>query len=601
MAEQEKIQYEITFQPNHRIIEVTLISNQPIDKGQSFTLAKWTPGSYFIRDYAKHIVSISALDCATNRAISLRKINDNTYVCDETVQQLELKYAVYANDPSIRGCYCDHDRVFINSPALFIRIVGKEKSPIEVTFKPHDRQADHQIATQLENQSDPLWGWGTYHAVDFDYLLDCPIAIAKMEITTFECEGVVHYIAFIGQFMGDTQRVTEDVAKICHVQADIFADKLPFDSYLFLLHVAEDNYGGLEHQNSSALICSRQCMPKGKEKTDKDYQLLLGLFSHEYFHAWHVKRIKPAAFMTLDLDTPVHTTLLWVFEGFTSYFDDLALVRSGVISKEDYFNLVLNNLARYSRAPGDRMQSLAESSFDAWTKFYAQNENTVNQGVSYYCKGAVVAFLLDCKLRLKHQEGISLCSVMQHLWQNYGKQGKGLQAEEILEYLETLGIEKDFLEGAILRSEALNIDQILRSFGLTIEKSPLASLDTKYPLSTNSNSPGNYYGWLVNAKVDHATILSVRSESPAAQAGLWAKDELIAFNGFKVNKQSFERLCKQFSANENIEITFFRDNVLKQTSLTVAEAPMEISHLSITEGLSQESRQRLSNWLNQPI
>lgn len=598
MEQRNNIKYTLSFIPNHRQIEVKLVISCPVKKGQQFSMPSWTPGSYCMRDYAKFIISIKAVDLEDKKEVGLRKINNHTFVCDSDAKSLEVCYRLYANDASIRGCYCDHDRVFINGSAAFLRVHGLEEQEITIQFNQNDYQQSHQVATQLKSAT--KWGWDTYTASNYETLIDCPIAIADMEISTFEIEGVPHYIAFIGEYIGNIEKVTKDVTKICQTQAAVFSDSLPFESYLFLLHLAEDNYGGLEHCDSTALIAARNCLPNGENGNGKQYSLLLGLFSHEYFHAWHVKRIRPAILMKADLNVPAHTPLLWVFEGFTSYFDDLALVRSNVITQEEYFNLLLNHLARYTRGPGAKVQSLAESSFDAWTKFYYPHENSQNQGVSYYIKGAIVSLLLDMQIRLRSDNQKSLINVMQTLWQNYGKTGKGVNEGDVAQCLISLGIEEQFIKDAVYGCQDLPLEEIFTQFGLNISKAPLVQLDAKYPEATKPNTDQGFLGWQVRATDSALKITWVLPESPAANAGLWPKDEVVAINGFKTTKHSQDNLLKRLKAGQQIEVTFFRDNVLKNTTLTLSEPLFEMNQISVSQNLSPEAKLRIADWLNQP-
>lgn len=596
MIKSTLIEYHISFNPSLRHVEVRLLVNKPIHKGQTLSLPAWTPGSYCIRDYTKHIVSIQATDTLTQKSVALKKINNNTYECD-SAEKLEVHYVLYANDSSIRGCYCNPDRIFINGSAAFMTLTGFESSPVQVTFDKQNIHPDHKVATQLKPMNAQQWGWGTYYANDFDELIDCPIAISDLHITEFMIGEIPHTICFIGKILGDTGKLTNDVAKICQAQADVFKDALPFDSYLFILHLVDDNYGGLEHRNSSALIASRNSLPIDENDRSKEYKSLLGLFSHEYFHAWHVKRIKPDNFMSLDLNVPVHTTLLWVFEGFTAYYDDLALVRAGVITQEEYFILLLNQIVRYTRLPSKHCQSLAESSFDAWTKYYFPNENSVNQGVSYYIKGSLVACLLDMQLRLRSQNQTSLDVIMRTLWENFAKQGKGISEADIENLLVESGIEKSFLQQAVYECALLPIEDIFSQFGLQLDFAPYSQIDAYYPDMPKLSAGQGIFGWQLK-KTDFAvTVLSVLTGSAASQAGICAGDEVVAIDGLKTTQRTYDALAKRLKIHQTVIVTLFRDNLLKNISVTLAAPQLEIAKISPMNYLSPLQRKMLDDWL----
>ncbi|MCS5708058.1 PDZ domain-containing protein [Candidatus Berkiella cookevillensis] len=596
MKQSMLIEYDITFNPSLRQIEIRLLVNKPIQEGQTLSLPAWTPGSYCIRDYTKHIISIQATDRATHKKVALRKINNNTYEC-ESAAQLEVCYILYANDNSIRGCYCNFDRIFINGSAAFMTLSGFESLPLQVKLNKQRINPEYQVATQLKPVDAPRWGWGTYFANNFDELIDCPIAISDLHIKEFLVDKVPHAICMIGRILGDTQKLTEDVAKICQAQANVFKDVLPFESYLFILHLVDDNYGGLEHRNSSALIASRQSLPMDGNDRSKEYKSLLGLFSHEYFHAWHVKRIKPNNFINLDLNAPAYTTLLWVFEGFTAYYDDLGLVRAGVITREEYFILLVNQIVRYTRLPGKDYQSLAESSFDAWTKYYFPNENSINQGVSYYVKGSLVACLLDMQIRLKSQNQKSLDGIMRILWEDFAKQSKGISESDIENLLVDSGVEKSFLQQAVYECALLPIEDVFSQFGLQLDFAPYSQIDVYYPDAPPVSSTQGVFGWLLKKSDAAVTVMSVLADGAAGQAGICAGDEVVAIDGFKTTQRSYDVLAKRLKSEQTVVVTLFRDNLLKNISVKLATPQLEIAKMSPMNYLSPLQKEMLDDWL----
>tara|TARA_R110002110_G_scaffold383245_2_gene594612 strand:+ start:53812 stop:55596 length:1785 start_codon:yes stop_codon:yes gene_type:complete len=590
------IHYNLSFDTNKHMLRVRLRVDAPTPKGQIFRLPCWTPGSYCIRDYARHIVQISAKDCATQKSISIDKINNNTWVCEEA-QQLEVQYQIYAFDQSVRGCFIDSDRVFINGSTVFIEIDGFHDQPIEVELEPSAEQARFQVATQLTPKAAEKWGWGTYSAQDYARLLDCPITIGEITFLDFQVDNKTHTIALTGTVLGDLDKLKNDVQKICQTQSDLFADSLPFDSYLFLLHLLEDGYGGLEHSDSTALIAAIQCMPIDKTDKSKYYQLLLGLFSHEYFHAWNVKRIKPDAFMPYDLNKPNYTRLLWVFEGFTSYYDDLGLVRSGTISAEDYLNTMAKNITRVIRGPGRHVQSLVDSSFDAWTKFYFPNENTPNQGVSYYVKGAVVAYLMDIMIRVASEHQKSLDDVMRQLWENYGKAKIGLTDEAIHNILVEMGVNPQFIQEAIYGTDELPIEKILSSFGLALEYKPRLQVENFYPEATSPLPGQGVFGWQLEKLADKVKVVSVFHKGAAIQAGISPKDDIVAINNIKTTIKSYDAICKRLKVEEVVTVTLFRENILKTIKVTLKQPELDVASIQRIENNTEVQNKIIDDWL----
>lgn len=589
------IQYDITFDSSKHLANVTLTVNKAKADNLLLRLPNWTPGSYLIRDYARHIVQISAKDKDSGQALAIRKCDNNSFEC-ESAKNVEISYQVYGYDPSVRGCFIDEERIFINGAALFLEAVGIE-SPITVNLTPFDHQKDLKVATQLACDPSQKWTWGNYSAGDYQRLWDCPITIGHFKQMTFQVDNVEHTIVITGNVMGDCDKLKKDVQLICQAQAKVFQDSLPFDSYLFMLHLVEEGYGGLEHMDSSALLASSGCMPVNDHDCSKSYQLLLGLFSHEYFHVWNVKRIKPKEFLPFDLNTPNHTTLLWVFEGFTSYFDDLGLARSGTISEADYFQLLANALTRVIRTPGRFKQCLAHSSFDAWTKFYKPNENSPNQEVSYYTQGSIVACLLDMQIRLKSNHQKSLNDVMQILWQDFGKVERGLTADQIQEILVAHGIEQNFIEEAIYQTGELPIDKIFEQFGLKLIYQPRVQEELLYPEANAPMAEQGAFGWHVTQEADKLKVNYVFDGGAAIKAGIFAKDEIIALNETKVSKLNYANLTKYMNVNDSIKVTYFRDNQLKTATIKLQEPPMDIANIERHPHNSSEKNQWIDQWL----
>lgn len=594
------IRYILNFDTHKHLLFIKLQITKPTPKGQIVKLPCWTPGSYCIRDYAKHIVQISAKDCATQKNISIEKVNNNTWVCD-AAEALEIEYQVYAFDQSVRGCFIDSDRVFINGSTVFMALEGLQEQTIELNLEPEDKQKSFQVATQLELKSAKKWGWGSYTAKNYERLLDCPITIGKMTLLDFEVNNIGHTIALTGTVLGDFAKLKSDVQKICQTQCDLFADKVPFDSYLFLLHLLEDGYGGLEHSDSTALIAATQCMPIDTPNDSKHYQLLLGLFSHEYFHAWNVKRIKPDVFMPYDLNQPSHTRLLWVFEGFTSYYDDLGLARSGTISEEDYFNILAKNITRVMRGPGRHVQSLVDSSFDAWTKFYFPNENSANQGVSYYVKGAVVACLMDMMIRLASDHKQSLDDVMRMLWQNFGKIKVGLTDNAIHNILVEMGINPQFIQEAIYGVVDLPIEKIFTQFGLALDYKPRLQIGSFYPEATPPIENQGVFGWQLEKLSDKVKVLSVFYGGAAIQYGISAKDEVIAINNIKATAKSYDAIAKRLRIGQKVEVTLFRENILKTIDVVLGEPELDVASIQRASGNTETQNKIIDNWLTGSI
>ena len=389
---------------------------------EQLTLPSWMPGSYLLREFARHVVSFDARDA--NGAVASEKIDHSTWRCRAVGGELRVSAQIYALDQSVRGAYLDGRRAYFNGTCVFFCLRGREHAPVEleIVAPEDDACAAWRVATALEPVAVDGRGFGTYRAASYDELIDHPVEISDFDAVAFEAGGVQHELVIAGRHGGDLERVAADMRQLCAAQIDFFGRPPPFGRYWFLGLAVGDGYGGLEHRASSSLIFSRDDLPKpGETGMRKDYQRFLGLVSHEYFHSWLVKRIKPQAFAPYRLGERNHTRLLWVFEGITTYYQDLMLRRCELIGAEAYLNRLAEVATRVYRSPGRALQSLAQASFDAWDVLYKPEANSPNAGVSYYTKGALVALALDLTLRLETSGKISLDSVMRELWQRHAE------------------------------------------------------------------------------------------------------------------------------------------------------------------------------------
>jgi predicted metalloprotease with PDZ domain len=389
----------------HRF-RVKLHITNPDPNGQILQMPAWIPGSYLIRDFSKHVESLEAFSVTnTRKRLAIKRIDNDHWQLPPTHSSIEVLTTVYAFDSSVRAAYLDTERAFFNATSLCLAVKGQEHLPCSLAVTaPELAFADHwTVQTTLRAAKTDERGFGFYLAKNYDDLLDHPVAMGEFQLVHWKSNGVSHRMAIQGcNHIVDSKRLAEDLQAICSSTIELFEPKTkraPFEEYLFLVNAVLNGYGGLEHRNSTALLCRRDQIPQENILFEESaYREFLGLCSHEYFHAWLVKRIQPKAFQPYDLTKRNHTRLLWVFEGFTSYYDDLQLLRSKRIDLKTYLKLVADNWNGILRGPGRQKQSLADSSFDAWTKYYQADENTPNAVVSYYGKGALLALGLDLQI-----------------------------------------------------------------------------------------------------------------------------------------------------------------------------------------------------------
>ena len=420
------VQYRVAVESMQaHLFAITLTIARPAAR-QRVRLPVWIPGSYLVREFAQHLQHLRALQ--GGEPVPLKQLDKNTWeAVANPGQPLVFTYEVYAFDASVRTAFLDSTRGFFNATSLCLRVLGQDDVPQALTVSADNLPSGWQLATGLTPQQIDAAGFGTYLAADYDELADCPVELGTFWRGEFTARGVPH--RFIVSGAGgwfDGERLLADSQRICEAQIDFWhgaQGQAPFKHYLFMLHASGEGYGGLEHRNSTALICIRADLPRALAAGEKPaalkatdgYTTLLGLISHEYFHTWNVKRLRPAEFKRYDYDRENHTELLWFFEGFTSYYDDLFLRRAGLIDDTTYLNLMTKTVNQVQQTPGQRVQSVAQASFDAWLKYYRIQENTPNATVSYYTKGALVALCLDLTMRAEGHG--TLDDVMRELWQ----------------------------------------------------------------------------------------------------------------------------------------------------------------------------------------
>ena len=521
------LHYQIEFDDyRQHLIHVTL--RFVADPTQVLSLPTWIPGSYLIREFSKHIESVRAYD-EEGRLLEIQKFEKNKWRLFNTDHELiTVEYDVYAYDLSVRGAYVDQTRLYVNPACACLGLEGQEDKAVEVELFLPDELKHFQLATGMASKS-LVKGRFTLKAKNYAELIDAPFELAEQTRFSFEANGIPHEFVVSGKHAMNAARMQQDIEKICATEISMFGSA-PFSNYTFMTMATANSYGGLEHPNSTSLISPREDLPKANEPEEpsEDYQRFLGLCSHEYFHSWLVKFIRPENFVNYDLNKEGYTSLLWIFEGFTSYYDDLILLRSGVISQASYIKLLKTQIDRYLQNPGRFVQSVSESSFDAWVKFYRQDENSNNAGTSYYNKGCLVALCLDLGLRLR---GSSLDALMRKLYENAQK---GIQVHErtIVELCNELTGDNwiEQINHLINTTDELPLDQLFPEFGLS------------YSLKNDKSLP---LGLKLVEKPEGVLVQSARRDGAAAQAGLSAHDVIIAIDGLKATMKLVEKYAKQ--------------------------------------------------------
>ncbi|GAB4397064.1 MAG: PDZ domain-containing protein [Rhodoferax sp.] len=422
----------------HRF-EVRLRIARP-QRDQLVSLPVWIPGSYLVREFAKNLQGLCAYQ--NGQALPLEQLDKCTWKIGSRPDECcEISYQIVAFDRSVRSAWLDTQRGFFNGTSVCLRVHGQERLPHVLELPVQGYPPHWQAACALPLLDGGVRGLGRYQARDYDELVDSPVELGEFWQGQFDAYGVPHRVVVSGAPPGfDGSRLLADIQAICRSQIALWHPDHtapPHDSYLFLIAAQDEGYGGLEHRASTALIVRRADLPRHgmKGAPSEGYTTVLGLVSHEYFHTWNVKRLRPAEFVRYDFARENYTELLWFFEGLTSYFDDLMLVRCGRIGEEDYLKLLARTVNKVLQTPGRHIQSLARASRDAWIKFYRPDEHTPNTTVSYYDKGALLGLCLDLTLRQRHAS--SLEALMRALWQRC--QGGPMTEDDVRAEITRLG------------------------------------------------------------------------------------------------------------------------------------------------------------------
>ena len=501
------------------LFRVTLTIARPAAL-QRVSLPVWIPGSYLVREFSKHLQDLQARQ--GDEPLAVEQLDKCSWrIACAPGQPLVLSYQIYAHDNSVRTAWLDANRGFFNGTSLCLQVQGQTAAPHVLELPPPKAGTPchgWSVATGLMPEKINTQGFGRYEAADYDELVDCPVEMGRFWSGSFKARGVPHRFVVAGATASfDGERLLADTQTICETEIRFWhgAKKPPHKNYLFMLNVVDDGYGGLEHRNSTALICTRKDLPRlGEAKTSEGYTTLRGLISHEYFHTWNVKRLRPAEFETYDYSQENYTGLLWFFEGFTSYYDDLLLRRAGLLDNAGYLKLLTKTINQVLQAPGRLTQSVAAASFDAWVKYYRQDENTPNATISYYAKGALVALCLDLSLRAEGRAdpAATLDQVMRGLWRRC-KAGP-MRELDVAEVLQAVG-KRSFapeLDRWVHGRDALPLQALLRQHGVAVLEEP-AQLAQRLGLRVS--------------ETNGLRITTVLRGSAAERAGFSAGDEWL--------------------------------------------------------------------------
>ncbi len=553
-------------------VEMRLKWDQMPDQAE-LKMPVWTPGSYLIREYARHVQDFGVKNAA-GAELGWRKIKKNTWQVDtKGGKEIVASYRVYSNELTVRTNELNDEHGFWNNAATLMFVKGQLAAPSTVTVNPY---SNWKIATGLPKADGTA---NTFKAENFDILYDSPFEVSNFTEIPFVVEGKPHRLIFSGEGNYDGKKTAADVTKIVEEAYKIFGE-LPYDNYTFIVNLRGG--GGLEHLNSTALQFNRFGF-KPKER----YERFLGLVAHEYFHCFNVKRIRPDALGPFDYENENYTKLLWVAEGGTEYFSNILLRRAGLITAKEYLSSKAESIQQLQTTPGRFETSLEDASFDAWIKYYRQDENSVNNQISYYDKGEIVNMMLDITIRSDSAGARSLDDVLKYLYTDYYKKGKNYTPEDFQKACETMagkGLD-DFFSKYVRGTAEIDYDGIVNGIGLTLKAS-------------QPNAKKAYLGANLTEDNGRLSIRSIPAGTPADEQGLNTGDQIVAIDGYRASQSFLSSYLAELKPGDKVKLTIFRFDKLRDFDLTLGANNRAEYKFEPLAGPTDEQKKLYNAYLN---
>ncbi len=578
------ITYTISMpEPHTHLYHVTVVIDALSAPTLDLVLPAWTPGSYMIREYARHIQEFSAHG-PDGAALPWRKTAKDSWQVDiGRAAQVTVRYKVYANELTVRTSHLDSRHGYFNPANVCVYVPGRTGEPLAVTV---DVPAGWRVSTALEPGTG---GSGSFIAQDYDELVDSPFECGTQRVLTFTVDEVPHEIVIWGRGNEDESQLVADTRRIVEVQRAMF-NGLPYPHYSFILHLTDGRGGGLEHRNSVTNMVDRWTF-----RPERSYERYLSLTSHELFHVWNVKRLRPAPLGPFDYRSENYTRQLWLVEGVTSYYDELLLVRAGLMQPERYLEKLADKILSLQAQPGRHVQSLAQSSFDAWVKFYRPDENSANTSISYYLKGSLVCLLLDMEIRRGTNGSRSLDDVLRELYASYPISGPGIPEDGgALAAVEAVagtqgGRFRDFFARYIVGTTELDYASALAAAGL--------ELRWGYRQPRAIGSAPAWLGLQLKRQGERTLVAAVRADSPAYAAGVYADDELLALDGWRMDEERLNARLAERAPGDRVRLSLFRSDALIEVPVTLGTSPYDSLSIAPVAAPDDLQRQIFRDWL----
>lgn len=580
------LRYSISLEePNSHYFEVVIdvldIPSATERRHLRLVMPAWTPGSYLIREFSKNVLDLVAFDIDEDKALGSRKISKNAWEIETSdVTSVRVKYRVYAFELTVDTSYMDNLHAIINGASAFMYVDGMQDQELELTVIPPDDW--HRIATGLEPKATNENTTWTFKVPNFDILVDSPIEVGNQKISTFDVQGVRHDVSIFSRREFEDQKLVSDIKKIVECTIPVFGH-VPYKRYVFLIDILGESVGGLEHLNSTHCIASMYRFEPAQE-----YEQMLSLFSHEFFHAWNVKRMRPNGLGPFDYTSETYTKSLWIAEGITSYYDDLLLRRAKIYSVGDYLDSLCTNINILKSLPGSRWQSAEESSFDTWIKQYRPNENAPNVQSSYYYQGAIVGWMLDMQIRKTTGSTKNLDDALRRLYNDsYLKENRGYGEGELEKICSDMTGDRaiqEIFDSRVRGRKDVDYDTYLAYAGLKLA-----------PKKKQEDS--GFLGVKVQQDGGKLSISTVLSDTPAQECGLAASDEIIAIDGIRMDSSRLSWYISNRKPETPIQLLISRTGALLELSTETVSKPILEYRIQKADGASDAQKAVFKGWL----
>ena len=584
------IEYTVSLvQPQTQMVDIAMLVRNVAGPTLDVALPVWRPGRYALIDPSGTVRDVNAN--ASGRSLGIEKLDKTTWRIDTAgASEIEVRYRIYANSLGDRTRHVDDTHAFLSGSSVFFYVPGRLGDEILVRI---EAPARWEVATGLEPLgSDPR----VRVSPDYHVLIDSPLEIGIHDTLAFDIDGTPHEIVIWGRADYDAERLKEDFARIVRRQAEVFGD-MPYDRYVFLIHVGAGAGGGTEHLNSTIMQTARRSL-----EDDDAYENFLGLVSHEMFHTWNVKQLRPAGINPYDYRQENYTKLLWVAEGTTSYYDDLTLTRIGVLTPDDYLDTMSNTIDTLRNRPGAAVQSLEEASFDAWIKYTKPTPDSVNSTVSFYNGGAMASLLLDTELRTRTDNQATLDDVMRQLYRDFPLSGTGFTPEDVVAAFDALsGTDFDPLfERYIRGTDRYPLEEAVHVLGLELVFEPDADDDRGEADNSSEAAEKPYAGLNLSTRGGATVVGSVLSDGPAYPAGIISGDRVVAVDGFEVSVNQFARVVEGKRPGDTITLHLLRYGQLRTIDFVLTSRPAGRWKLRRLETPTDDQKAAYESWLGQP-